>query len=239
MHSAYQEASYHLKCIQFTNFIRVFYLWCLSLSLSLSHLRYRHFLVLLVSSPSAADHLEWCGFVESKVRYLVSNLERNQYISLAHVNPKCFERTKQSTTANGDKSISDTSATATTAECSMWFIGLEFRKMENLNVDLTENIQNFTNLVHKHASSISFHKTGMDFEVRHVRRKQLNTYLDKEILNVERKKRDANASTTASSRKRAQATIATAETIESSTTQTPQTQPQQNESSETAKKQKV
>lgn len=110
----------------------------------------------MVSSPTVADHLEWCGFVESKVRYLVSNLERNQYISLAHVNPKCFERSKpqQTTDANGDKSVSDaTTATETTTECSMWFIGLEFRKMENLNVDLTENIQvcyRFSNKIHFH-----------------------------------------------------------------------------------------
>lgn len=138
--------------------------------------------------------MEWCGFVESKVRYLVSNLERNQYISLAHVNPKCFERTQQPPNANvADKSNDDSSATAASTFCSMWFIGLEFRKMEIMNVDLTENIQNFTNLVHEHTTSISFHKPGMDFEVRHVRRKQLNTYLDKDILNVERKKREANA----------------------------------------------
>lgn len=200
----------------------------------------------MVTSPTPADHLEWCGFVESKVRYLVSNLERNQYISLAHVNPKCFERAKPATTANGDKSISDPSTTPTaaesTSECSMWFIGLEFRKMENLKVDLTENIQNFTNLVHKHASSISFNKTGMDFEVRHVRRKQLNTYLDKDILNVERKKRDASALTTTSSRKHAAAAAAAAATETSSTNETQeqeQPQPTQNDSPEPAKRQKV
>lgn len=147
------------------------------------------------------------------MRYLVSNLERNQYISLAHVNPKCFERAppqQQPPAANADdKSIDDSSATAATTFCSMWFIGLEFRKMDNLNVDLTENIQNFTNLVHKHSSSISFHKPGMDFEVRHVRRKQLNTYLDKDILNVEKKKRDASAASTAASNERKRAATAT------------------------------
>lgn len=196
--------------------------------------RYRHFLVLLVTSLSAADHLEWCGFVESKVRYLVSNLERNQYISLAHVNPRCFERAtaQQPPTANAaDKSIDDSSATeAATTFCSMWFIGLEFRKMDNLNVDLTENIQNFTNLVHKHTSSISFHKPGMDFEVRHVRRKQLNTYLDKDILNVERKKRDVNAASTAARDERKRAATAS---------DTNQTAPEENEEAVPSKRQKV
>lgn len=111
----------------------------------------------------------------------------------------------------------------------MWFIGMEFRKMENLNVDLTENIQNFTNLVHKHTTNIGFHKPGMDFEVPHVRWKQLNTYLDKDILNIERKK---------SGQKHA----ATETTMEPSTTQTQtetetETEPHQNESP--AKRQKV
>lgn len=70
----------------------------------------------------------------------------------------------------------------------------------------------------------------MDFEVRHVRRKQLNTYLDKDILNVERKKRDANASN-----KRA-----ATEAIASSTNQTEtQTEPPENESPESTKQQKV
>lgn len=143
--------------------------------------RYRHFLVLLVSSQTAEDHLEWCGLVESKVRYLVGNLERNQYISLAHVNPKCFDRAKQQQ-ING--SITDATDKLVTAPfCSMWFIGMEFKKTENLNVDLTESIQNFTNLVHKHATSISLQKDGMEIEARHVRRKQLSMYLDKEILN--------------------------------------------------------
>lgn len=95
-------------------------------------------------SQVAEEHLEWCGLVESRVRYLITNLERNQHISLAHVNPKCFEG-KSATVMNND----DTPA----ARCSMWFIGLEFQRTENLNVDLTDSIQQFTNSVHKHAVS--------------------------------------------------------------------------------------
>lgn len=115
--------------------------------------RYRHFIVLLVSSQSAEDHLEWCGLVESKVRLLISNLERNQHISLAHVNPKCFERTKSATGSNANagagNDVADNLVSA--PHCSMWFIGLEFEQADNLNVDLTESIQQFTNAVHKHA----------------------------------------------------------------------------------------
>lgn len=143
---------------------------------------YRHFLVVLVSSNTAEDHLEWCGLVESKVRYLVGNLERNEHISLAHVNPRKFKFSKQQTN--------------TTGLCAMWFIGIEFKKIENLNVNLTENIQNFTYSVYKHATVTGLHKEGMNIEVRHLRRKQLNTYLDKDILNRERRSMNANVTTT-------------------------------------------
>lgn len=34
-------------------------------------MKYRHFIVLLVSSKNADDHLEWCGLVNSKIRLLI------------------------------------------------------------------------------------------------------------------------------------------------------------------------
>lgn len=187
--------------------------------------RYRHFIVLLVSSQSAADHLEWCGLVESKIRLLINNLERNLHIALAHVNPKCFQQIHQAKLAddkineNGEKAVKPL---VQAPFCSMWFIGLEFEKTENLNVDLTENIQGFTNSVHKHAVSLTFSplrsrsqiflsyfqvnikmlKTGMEIEARHVRRKQLCQYLDKDLLNRERKNTEPSLVTLMAAKKR-------------------------------------
>ncbi|XP_058169146.1 poly(A) polymerase type 3, partial [Anopheles ziemanni] len=148
--------------------------------------RYRHFIVLLVSSSNADDHLEWCGLVESKIRYLILNLERNQHINLAHVNPKCYEQHEQNsgTTLNGADG-------KPTPFCSLWFIGLEFERSENLNVDLTDSIQSFTDSVHKHAVHIKLLKDGMKIEARHVRRKQLAQYLDPNLLKRERKISDS------------------------------------------------
>lgn len=156
--------------------------------------RYRHFIVLLVSSSNADDHLEWCGLVESKIRYLIQNLERNQHINLAHVNPKCYEQHEQNaaTTLNGADG-------KPTAYCSLWFIGLEFERSENLNVDLTESIQNFTDSVHKHAVHIKLLKDGMKIEARHVRRKQLTQYLDSNLLKRERKISDSYTQQSSSS----------------------------------------
>ena len=51
--------------------------------------KYRHFLVLEASSATEEDQLEWYGYVESKVRHLILNLER-EAIELAHVWPKTY-----------------------------------------------------------------------------------------------------------------------------------------------------
>lgn len=71
---------------------------------------------------------------------------------MAHVNPKCFEQIHQAK-IDEEKSQNGELAKPLTQGpfCSMWFIGLEFEKTENLNVDLTDSIQSFTNSVHKHA----------------------------------------------------------------------------------------
>lgn len=37
-------------------------------------MKYKHFIVLLVSADTPDDHLEWCGLVESKVRLLIGNI---------------------------------------------------------------------------------------------------------------------------------------------------------------------
>uniref|UniRef100_A0A2M4A7N3 polynucleotide adenylyltransferase n=1 Tax=Anopheles triannulatus TaxID=58253 RepID=A0A2M4A7N3_9DIPT len=157
--------------------------------------RYRHFIVLLVTSSNADDHLEWCGLVESKIRYLIQNLERNQHINLAHVNPKCYEQHEQNPAATLNAGGGGDANQTPAAFCSLWFIGLEFERTENLNVDLTESIQSFTDSVHKHAVHIKLLKDGMKIEARHVRRKQLASYLDANLLKRERKISDSYPTT--------------------------------------------
>ncbi|XP_029407061.2 poly(A) polymerase type 3 [Bactrocera dorsalis] len=145
---------------------------------------YRHFLVLSASSTTAADQLEWCGLVESRIRLLVANLERNEHISLARVNPKCFDYKKC------DAKTQSESGTPTAFQapfCSMWFIGLEFASAKNLNVNLTACIQTFTDQVMQHAANINMLKYGMQLDTCHVKRKDLSQYLDKDFLKRERK----------------------------------------------------
>ena len=50
----------------------------------------RHYIVLSAYSDNEEHHLEWEGLVESKIRILIVNLERNQFVKLAHVNPKSY-----------------------------------------------------------------------------------------------------------------------------------------------------
>ena len=56
--------------------------------------RYKHFIVLLTVSQGE-HHLEWVGLVESKIRVLVGNLERNPVINRAHINIKKFSKEEE------------------------------------------------------------------------------------------------------------------------------------------------
>lgn len=69
----------------------------------------------------------------------------------------------------------------------MWFIGLEFAKTENLNIDLTADIQAFTENMNRHAVNIKILKEGMKVEAKHVKRKHLSHYLSPGLLRREKK----------------------------------------------------
>ncbi|GBP25675.1 Poly(A) polymerase gamma [Eumeta japonica] len=162
--------------------------------------RYKHFIVLLASSADCEHQLQWCGLVESKIRHLIGNLERNQHITLAHVNPECYNSVPLHTN-NGEPLALPPGAPIPTDPapeirknkdgevianyCSMWFIGLVFERT-NVNVDLTYDISSFTKAVLYQAESTSMLREGMSIEARHVRRKQLHQYLSASLLRRER-----------------------------------------------------
>lgn len=84
----------------------------------------------------------------------------NELIVLAHTNPENYT---MPTSQNDPK-----------AQCSMWFIGLEFKKMEKLNVYLTHDIQQFFENVEQHAINIQMYKETMRLEARYIKRKQVS-----------------------------------------------------------------
>lgn len=128
--------------------------------------KYVHYIVLIGRADEEVHYLEWHGYLESKIRLLVGNLERNPFIRIAHVTPESF----------GPLSESDGKYMC------KWFIGLAFNKVENQNVDLTFDIQSFTNIVYKQAVHIKLYKEDMKVEIRHVKRKQLNQFVPAEVL---------------------------------------------------------
>lgn len=154
--------------------------------------KYKHYIVLSASASTEENHLEWIGLVESKIRVLVGNLERNEYINLAHVNPQSFPGSKENRSEND--------------YMSMWFIGILFKKVENaesVNIDLTYDIQSFTDTVYRQANNINMLKDGMKIEATHVKKKQLHQYLPPEL--VQKKKRsiaELNRSSNGGSSKR-------------------------------------
>jgi poly(A) polymerase len=89
--------------------------------------KYRHYITIIATCKTDIDRLEWVGLVESKIRLLVKSLEDTEGITVAHVNPKQYE-------GNNQKEPQ-----------TLWFIGLDFEKLEHLKVDLTYEIQQFVN----------------------------------------------------------------------------------------------
>ncbi|XP_076016256.1 poly(A) polymerase alpha [Genypterus blacodes] len=128
--------------------------------------KYKHYIVLVASAATEKQHLEWVGLVESKIRILVGSLEKNEYITLAHVNPQSFPGPKE---ANDKEEFS-----------TMWVIGIVFKKVEgseNLNIDLTFDIQSFTDTVYRQAISSKMFEQEMKLSAMHVKRKQLHQLL--------------------------------------------------------------
>merc|ERR1719384_2480115 len=124
--------------------------------------KYRHFIVLEASSSCEEDQLTWEGLVESNVRHMVTNLER-EAISLAHVWPKSY----RSLVEGCDKI------------CCYWFIGLkvEIKEGSGGQLDLTTPIKAFTDIVMRSAIQINVWKTGMKIVADYKKRKELKESL--------------------------------------------------------------
>ncbi|XP_054239730.1 poly(A) polymerase gamma [Indicator indicator] len=138
--------------------------------------KYKHYIVLTASASTKKHHLEWIGLVESKIRVLVANLERNEFITIAHVKPQAFPGKQEIHKQN---------------ECvSMWFLGIVFKKVENaerVNIDLTSVIQSFTDTVYRQANNLNMLKEDMKIEAAHVKRKHLHYLLPAETLQKRKK----------------------------------------------------
>uniref|UniRef100_A0AC34RE68 Poly(A) polymerase RNA-binding domain-containing protein n=1 Tax=Panagrolaimus sp. JU765 TaxID=591449 RepID=A0AC34RE68_9BILA len=129
--------------------------------------RYKHFICLLCTTESEEDHLTFGSLVESKIRHLITFFERNQCVNLCHINPKKFKPLP-----NCELSVPYENPVVT-----LWFVGLELNKQMRKNIDLTNEIQQFSDLVLKQASMTGNYKSTMIVRPFYVRGKDLKNWI--------------------------------------------------------------
>jgi len=141
-------------------------------------MKYKHFIVLSATADDHDAYKTWTGLVESNIRKLVSDLERSEYILIAHIRPERIEL-PPNPEGHSPRYI------------SRWFLGLSFNRTDvqpNININVTPDIQRFTDQVHNLAMNQNTYKPDMRVEIRYVRRKLLAPYVPKETWETIRTK---------------------------------------------------
>jgi len=136
--------------------------------------RYKHFLSLLCITETAEDHLKFSGLVESKIRILISHLERHEAVNMGHINPKHY-KPKPDLVIDVDYKEPPV--------CTLWFIGLDLDSKLKKNIDLTKELQQFTDTVIQAGYSNGIYKDTMLIKPNYIRRSELPTWLSLEELN--------------------------------------------------------
>ncbi|CAI5683233.1 poly(A) polymerase type 3 [Oreochromis niloticus] len=123
--------------------------------------KYQHYAVLEASYTTEEKCLEWVGLVESKIRLLVSTLERNELVSLAHVHPHAFPGHRKANKKDG--------------QSTMWLIGLvlNVKDSERCKINLECSFETFTNIINSLARSSDIYDEGMSLSVACLRREDL------------------------------------------------------------------
>ncbi len=93
-------------------------------------------------SKTKEEHLEWNGLLEAKIRHLVTVLERNEHIEIVHVNPEIFKLKPDYFKTDGASGSANQSCEE--VPNSLWFIGLKFGQVSRVSINLTGEIQKFT-----------------------------------------------------------------------------------------------
>ncbi|CAF0822558.1 unnamed protein product [Brachionus calyciflorus] len=152
--------------------------------------RYKHFIVLIASTPIKDQYMDWVRLVESKIRHLILNLEKNQYISLVHVSPQGFEQVKETKDTelieSDDQSNETNESNMITIYSTLWFIGIELKQNnEVMDLNLTDIILSFKDMIYKQANKVMI--ACPQFDAKYVKRTRLKDYLPSNILKLEPK----------------------------------------------------
>jgi poly(A) polymerase len=161
--------------------------------------KYKHFIVLIANSRIYEQYQDWVRLVESKIRLLVQNLERNQHISLAHVNPEGYhqekellkETTSSEVSENGDSTSKPHEEPPVMVYSTLWFVGIDLKpNNELIDLNLTDIILNFKDIIYKQAIKNLINSPELD--AKYVKRTKLKEYLPQSILKLEPKEPKKN-----------------------------------------------
>jgi len=126
---------------------------------------YDYYIAVKASAANNDDHLEWYGLVESKIRLLLCDLEWKPFIEQAQIRVERGSVT------------------------SRWYIGLKFANSENLTVDLSCDIQQFTETVYRQAVASKMYKQGMKLKAMPIKRDQAE-YIPANLLGIKHRKKE-------------------------------------------------
>ncbi|XP_067941803.1 poly(A) polymerase type 3-like [Watersipora subatra] len=126
-------------------------------------LNYKHYVILIAKADTEESYIKWQGLVESKIRMLIQALEIRA--SRAHVYPKSFGPL----TPEEGRYV------------TKWFIGLTFAGGKNQSINLTQDIQGFSNQVYNQSQRQQIIRPDMVLDVKHVKRKSLPSFLPEDL----------------------------------------------------------
>ncbi|KFD55236.1 hypothetical protein M514_03877 [Trichuris suis] len=131
--------------------------------------KYKHYIALMGYANTAEDLLIFTGLVESRLRVLVAQFERNPGMDLIHLIPEHFVPINRDPNAVGKEVF--------------WLFGIEIKKSSNIrNIDLTSDVQTFVDVVAKHGMFSRTFRVGMRLQAKYLKRKDLSTLLPESIL---------------------------------------------------------
>ncbi|EGG19374.1 polyA polymerase [Cavenderia fasciculata] len=127
--------------------------------------RYRFYLQIDVSAPEEDTHRKWEGWIESKLRILISNLEQTPNMKFAIPYAKSFAN--KASAVNG-------------GICTCFFMGLQFNFSTAIgadkNVDLTGAVTSFTNLIKDWPGKLP----TIEMKIHYIKKKNLPVFVKDE-----------------------------------------------------------
>lgn len=209
-------------------------LWSVLFEKSDFFLRYKAYVQIEVFANTEDEHRKWEGWIESRLRFLISNLEVTPNLQYAHPYPNFYPC-----------NTVDKESGSVTLYCSCFFMGLTLNLPKTKEgsgpktIDLTPAVADFTAAVKEWPGKTA----SMDVRVRYVSRSELPDYVfedgqrpkpppkrkrtqasaNSSDQQLKRKKSDSSSTTEGPNNNTAESAIATVATAASVTTSPPTT----------------